>query len=173
MIIITITITATTGCKPAPPKDPVKNLVEHERQWLTRLEPITSQTDNIYKAWTNGEIDRERFISSLEEIRKEFSKIDQEYANYIEKTTLNQELINMPVYKEGLVNGKYLRADVNEFLVTAIEGVENPQTQSRILLNDAQLKLFYRQKMIVDYNIHIYALKNALQSFEQNVDKPL
>ena len=171
IIIAAIMLTALVGCKPAPPKDRVKDLAEHEKQWLTRLEPITNQIDKAYQAWTKGETDRERFTASLNETRKEFLKIDQEYVKYIEKNTLNRELTDKPAYKEGLVNGKYLRTDVNEFLMTATEGVENPQTKARIPLNDVQLKFFYRQKMIVDYNIHSYALKEFLKSFEQNMDK--
>ena len=171
IIITTIILSVLAGCKSAPPKDPVKDLAEHEKQWLTKLEPITNQIDKTYQAWTNGETDKEIFTSSLKEIRKQFLKINQEYTNYIEKNTLNQELTDKPVYKEGLVNGKNLRADVNEFLITATEGVENPQTKARVPLNDVQLKYFYRQKMIVDYNIHLYALKNVLKSFEQNRDK--
>ena len=171
IIIIVTVLTALVGCKATPPKDPVNDLAEHEKQWLTQLEPITKQIDVAYQSWTNGETDRNNFIASLMGIRKEFLKIEQDYQKYIKKNPLSQELINKSAYKEGLINGKNLRVDVNDFLISSTEGIENPQNKSRVPLNDVQLKFFYRQKMIVDYNIHIVALKEALKQYEQNKDK--
>ena len=166
IIIVAVLLTTLAGCKTTPPKDPLKDLAEHEKQWLTQLQPITDQIDKTYQAWTNGETDRDSLNVSLKEIHKEFLTIDQNYAKYIKQNPLNQELTDKPAYKEGLVNGKNLRADVKEFLIIATEGVENPQNKVRVSLNDDQLKFFYRQKMIVDYNIHFAALKNVFNSFE-------
>ena len=173
LILCLLALTAAmfiSGCQKsenkADPQYQLKQLAKNEKQWLAETEPLAEKTKSLYTKWANNEITREELEQQYKDIYKKLRGIKDNYEEYLNKNPLSKETENNPDYKEGLVYGKKIRSDLNNFLFTVTEGYLNKGTNQMTKVNEQQLKILYQDKIEKFYNEHLQKLQNSLKKYE-------
>ena len=159
-----------SGCQKsenkADPQYQLKELAKNEKQWLAETEPLAEKTKSLYTKWANNEITREELAQQYKDTYTKLKVIKGKYEEYLDKNPLSKETENNPDYKEGLIYGKKIRSDLNNFLFTVTDGFIDKNTKEMIKVNEQQLKMLYKDRIEKTYNEHLQKLQNTLKKYE-------
>ena len=159
-----------TGCQKSENKsDPqyqLKELAKNEKQWLEESKPLAEKTKSLYSKWENKQITGDELNQQYTDTYNNLKVVKKKYEKYIKENPLSKETESSPDYKEGLLYGKNIRSDLNNFLYTATSGFISKSTKQVTKLNDEQLKRLYQDRIEKDYNEHLQKLQNALKKYE-------
>ena len=160
-----------TGCQKSENKsDPqyqqMKQLAKNEKQWLNETEPLAEKTKSLYSKWGNKEITWDELNQQYTDIHNNLKVIKSKYEKYMKENPLSKETENSPDYKDGLLYGKTMRSDLNNFLYTVTNGYITKSTKQVTKLNEQQLKILYQDRIEKNYNEHLQKLQISLKKYE-------
>ncbi len=151
--------------------DPIENLALKESQWLDRVDAVYNDVEESFSQWNKGEITKEQFINQLNQHNTILKSIKQEYNDYIDANSLTEEMKSLQIYKDGLVYGKKMRSELNNFIFRATEGVIDAKTNELTPLTDDQIKKMHEYMLTDKYNSYKEKLEVCLDELKVNDEK--
>jgi len=145
-----------------PPQ--LTELAQKELAWLKDVQSIANQINNFYSEWEKGKISREQLAEKLTPLYTQIKGIRDQYSAYRAETKFSQDVIDNPIYSDGLRYGDSLRLNLQAFILEAIKGY--PSSEGIIVKSnpndDEKLKNFYNSEMEAGFTRKLDKLQSAL-----------